>query len=312
MGYLITAPLALALPATVSGCSARPSVPRLDVAAGESGGMYFEFATLLSQALVSERIAEQSSVLQTEASAQNLHLLAENQSLLSLALADAVDQYRSESNDAEPLALGRVYQNYFHALVRADSSIHQVSDLAGSRLGTGAPGSGTWITGQRILQMAGLKAEGKIPKETKLGYTDGLAALEAAEVDALFLFGGMPVGAISDLAARIELRLLDLSMVLSGLRLRYPGLYDRVVIPAGTYPGVGEVQSIGVGNLLMAQAGLPDQVAGEVVRLLVDQAHELIPQNSAGIQYLTAQSLISTAGQPLHPGAREAYRQLHG
>lgn len=308
LGYALAAPAA----ALLAGCTPGPRHDRLDIAAGESGGMYFEFATLLSQALVRYRLAEHSSALQTEASAQNLHLLAEHEASLSLALADTVAQYRAAANEGNPLALGRVYQNYFHCIVRADAPIRTLPDLAGRRLGTGAAGSGTWVTGQRILEEAGLKSGGNAPRETKLGYGDGLAALESGRIDALFLFGGMPVGAVSELAARVELRLIGLSSVLPGLRSRYPGLYDRVMIPAGTYPGVGQAQSLGVANLLMAPASFPAQTAGQVVRLLVERARELIPPGSAGIQYLTPQTLISTAGQPLHPGAIQAYRELHG
>ncbi|MER8026317.1 TAXI family TRAP transporter solute-binding subunit [Glutamicibacter protophormiae] len=308
LGYALAAPAA----GLLAGCAAGPRHERLDIAAGESGGMYFEFATLLSQALVRYRLAEHSSALQTEASAQNLHLLAERRASLSLALADTVAHYRAGANAGNPLALGRVYQNYFHCIVRADAPIRELSDLAGRRLGTGAAGSGTWVTGQRILEQAGLKSTGTSPREAKLGYVAGIAALESGRIDALFLFGGMPVGSVSELAARVELRLLDLSAVLPGLRSRYPGLYDRVVIPAGTYPGVAQAQSLGVANLLMAPASLPEKTAGQVVRLLVERAQELIPHSSAGIQYLTPQTLVSTAGQPLHPGARQAYRQLHG
>ena len=41
-------------------------------------------------------------------------------------------------------------------------------------------------------------------------------------------------------------------------------------------------------------------------------AGQLVPESSAGIQFLTTETLISTGGLPLHPGARTAYRELHG
>ena len=48
------------------------------------------------------------------------------------------------------------------------------------------------------------------------------------------------------------------------------------------------------------------------VQLLVHNAGELIPQSTLGVQFLSAESLINTAGIPLHPAAAEAYRKLHG
>jgi hypothetical protein len=44
----------------------------------------------------------------------------------------------------------------------------------------------------------------------------------------------------------------------------------------------------------------------------VHSAAELIPQSSLGVQFLSAESLINTAGVPLHPAAADAYRALHG
>lgn len=310
--YLLAAPLLATAPA-LSGCSSAALTGQLDIASGEPGGMYFQFATLLADALREYGIAERSEVLSTEASAQNLQLLAQQRAQLSLALADTVAHYRSEAHAGErPLALGRVYQNYFHCIVRAGSKIAALEDLAGRRLGTGAPGSGTWVTGQRILRASGLSGHAAPPIERKLGYHDGLQALARGEIEALFLFGGMPVSPLAALAAEEELDLLDLSSVLGPLRAEYPGLYDKVVIPAGTYRGIGTVETVGVGNLLMARADLPDDVAAAIVKLLVGHARDLVPESSAGIQFLTEQTLISTAGQPLHPGARTAYRRLHG
>ncbi|GAA1411130.1 C4-dicarboxylate ABC transporter substrate-binding protein [Glutamicibacter uratoxydans] len=304
-------PLAVAAPVAFGGCSAH-SADELNIAAGEEGGVYFEFATLLSLALVRHGIAKTSRAIATEASVQNLNMLASGDAQLSLALADTVAQYRQDGHGSKPVALGRVYQNYFHCISRAESRIFTLDDLAGRRIGTGAAGSGTWVTGQRILKAAGLPTAARPPEEVKLGYADGLEALKSGDIDALFLFGGMPVRGVAELARHVDLRLMNLNDVLQSLRRSYPGLYDHVTIPGGTYPRVPEASSIGVANLLMASESLDEDLVGRIVRMLVEHAQELIPEQTAGMQFLSPQSLISTAGQPLHPGARTAYRQLHG
>lgn len=301
---------ALGLPALAS-CTRGALIERLDVAGGESGGMYFEFANLLAAALVRYGIAAHSEALVTEASVENLELLENGRAGLSLALADTVAQHE-RSADSSLVALGRVYQNYYHCIVRRESRIRSLADLSGQRLGTGAPGSGTWVTGQRILSAAGLAEEGTKPRERQLGYVAGLQALEAGEIDALLLFGGIPVSSITALGREVDLRLIDLAGVLPALRAEYPRLYEHVIIPRYTYPGVAEVDTVGVANLLMANAALPAPVAAGIVELLVDHARELIPRNSAGIQYLTPDTLISTGGQRLHPAAATTYRRLHG
>lgn len=310
--YLLALPAVAALPALAS-CNQMAQASQLNIASGEDGGMYYQFASLLSKALVENAVAEQSQALNTQASAQNLSMLAGNKAELALALADTVDQYRkSNQQKTEVMALGRVYQNYFHCILRPDSGIKSLQDLAGRTIGTGAPGSGTWVTGQRILQAAKLKGTDKAPKELQYGYVAGLTALDRGIIDALFLFGGLPVTSLAELASSTDLALLDVSSVLPQLREQYPNLYDRVVIPEGTYRAIPSVDTIGVGNLLMARADMPEELAGAIVKLLANHADQLIPESSSGIQYLTPETLISTGNQPLHPGARKAYQELHG
>lgn len=307
----VGAALGAAIAVPLSSC-ARKVPSEIRIASGEKGGMYYEFATLLADSLVLHGLADSAHAIETEASVQNLQMLTDGSAQLSLVLADAAAQYREDSNSGQPVALGRVYQNYFHCIVRSDGKIKKLWDLEGHRIGTGATGSGTWLTGQRILQQTGLKSSENPPEEFKYGYASGIRALQQRRIDALFLFGGMPVAAVADLAHRIDLRLLDLDSVLPGLRSSYPGLYDQVQIPAGTYERVAVSNSIGVANLLMVSSQFDVDLAGKIVRLLVDGAEELIPRETAGMQFLSPQTLISTAGQPLHPGARKAYRELHG
>ncbi|SCB81787.1 hypothetical protein GA0061084_0395 [Arthrobacter sp. NIO-1057] len=309
---LVSAPALMTMP-LISSCSALATEQQLDIASGEEGGMYYEFAQLLSSALVGNSIAEHSTALNTEASAQNLELLVTGRAQLALALADTVAEFRAQTPEQGKIrALGRVYQNYFHCILRADSDVRSLGDFPGRSIGTGAAGSGTWVTGQRILSVAGIKDHKNAPQEHILGYTAGIKALRRGEIDALFLFGGMPVRPLAELAEELELKLLDISEVLPKLRDAYPGLYDRVVIPPNTYPDVPAIDTIGVSNLLMARADLPNKTAKAVVKLLATEAQQLVPQSSAGIQHLTPETLISTAGQPLHRGAREAYLELHG
>lgn len=303
--------LAGALPLGLSGCSSTTEADALVVAGGETGGLYHEFATLLAQALTRYGVASSASALMTQASADNIALLLDGTAQLGLALADSVATSPAVA-EGKIHALGRVYQNYFHLLVRRQDAIGTVQDLVGKRLGTGAPGSGTWLTGQRILRAAGLKHSGQQAIEQQLGLNDSLAALAEHRLDAMMISGGIAIKSIVELNRRLPLRLLDLATLIPALRADHPGLYDRVVIPQQTYPGMDAVHTIGVANLLLGRADLPDALVSATVRLLIEHAGELVPSSSAGIQFLSPDNLIATAGQPLHPAAADTYRRIHG
>ena len=287
------------------------------VAGGEPGGFYLEFSTLLAAALERHGVAGHARAVATGGSLDNIAELRAGRAAFAVALADAASQPGGDS--AGIAAVGKVYENYVHCVVRKDSGIRDLAGLAGRRVAVGQPGSGTSLTTPRLLEAAGLgtSADAAAPVAgtaavENLGLNDGIAALKAGTVDALFWSGGVPTAAIAAATQDVALALLDLSSLLPELRRRYGGLYDRVLIPDGSYPGVPAVWTVGAPNLLLCRRDMDSTTVERTVQLLVHSAAELIPQSSLGVQFLSAESLINTAGVPLHPAAADAYRALHG
>lgn len=309
--------LAACLPPALAACTGADRPEELVVAGGEPGGFYLEFSTLLATALERHGVAAHARAVATGGSLDNIAELRAGRAAFAVALADAAGQPGGDS--AGIAAIGKVYENYVHCVVRKDSGIRELSGLAGRRVAVGQPGSGTSLTTPRLLEAAGLgtSADAAVPAAgtaavENLGLNDGIAALKAGTVDALFWSGGVPTAAIAAATQEVALALLDLSSVLPELRRRYGGLYDRVLVPEGSYPGIPAVWTVGAPNLLLCRRDLDTATVERTVQLLVHSAAELIPQSSLGVQFLSAESLINTAGVPLHPAAGNAYRTLHG
>lgn len=309
--------LAACLPPALAACTGADRPEDLVVAGGEPGGFYLEFSTLLAAALERHGVAGHARAVATGGSLDNIAELRAGRAAFAVALADAASQPGGDS--AGIAAVGKVYENYVHCVVRKDSGIRDLAGLAGRRVAVGQPGSGTSLTTPRLLEAAGLgtSADAAAPVAgtaavENLGLNDGIAALKAGTVDALFWSGGVPTAAIAAATQDVALALLDLSSLLPELRRRYGGLYDRVLIPDGSYPGVPAVWTVGAPNLLLCRRDMDSTTVERTVQLLVHSAAELIPQSSLGVQFLSAESLINTAGVPLHPAAADAYRALHG
>ncbi|WP_181405805.1 TAXI family TRAP transporter solute-binding subunit [Pseudarthrobacter phenanthrenivorans] len=318
----------LLLPA-LAACTQEDSPDAVTVAGGEPGGFYLEFATLLAASLQRHGVARHATALTTGGSLDNLGLLVGGQATFAVALADAAAQREAGKgpSDAGITALGRVYENYVHCVVRRSSGIRGIAELAGRTVAVGEPGSGTSLTTPRLLEAAGLGSvaagggdaradagadAGQAVTVLNLGLNDGLAALREGSVDALFWSGGVPTAAIAAAHDDVGLSFLDLSPLLPALRSKYGVFYDRVLIPAGAYDGVPAVWTVGVTNLLLCRDDLDARTVKRSVELLVGHAEELIPRSSLGVQFLSPDSLINTAGIPLHPAAADAYRELHG
>lgn len=294
--------------AGLTACTNGSSTP-VTVAAGEPGGFYVEFGGLLVQQLV-ER-GTPATVTVTGGTVDNIAMLAAGRAALALALADvAASALTGASPYAAPIplrALGRVYENYMQVVVRAEDRIAGPVDLVGKQVSLGAPGSGAAVFGERLLAVAGIAAS-----TTHRPLREAVAALESGSSDALLWSGGIPTPALAELAVRRPIRLLPLAAHLPELQTRYGSAYGPVSVPPGAYGSNAGVATIGVANLLVAMPTLPDDVAGAVVRTLVEAAPALVPTTALGTQYLDQRSLIGTGDVPLHPGAAAAYRLLHG
>ena len=311
---LLRAGAGAAVAGLVAGCTRAPVSGTVTVAGGEPGGFYLEFASLLADALTRHGVAHTADALETGGSLDNMDRLAAGEATLAVALADAAAERRAghaaSSAPGRLVALGKVYENYVHCIVRRGAGISSVADLAGRSAAVGDPRAGTSLTARRLIEASGIP-EGSL-REEPLGLNQGLAALRDGTVDALFWSGGVPTAAIASASRELSLALLDLSPLIARTRARHGAFYDRVLVPDGTYAGIPATWTVGVANLLLCRGDLDAEVARRTVELLLARAAELVPRSSLGVQFLSPDTLINTAGIPLHPGAEAAYRAFHG
>ncbi|WP_211880931.1 TAXI family TRAP transporter solute-binding subunit [Pseudarthrobacter albicanus] len=314
---------------TLNACTPEDRSRTVTVAGGEPGGFYLEFSTLLAESLQRHGVVGTAVPQVTDGSLENMQRLLAGDATFAVALADAAAQQAAQhaaAQQAAPgpssgaggiVALGKVYENYVHCLVRKDSAIRSFADLAGKTVAIGEAGSGTSLTAHRIVAASGLSAAGTASadnpvRELNLGLNNGLAALKERSVDALFWSGGVPTAAITAANREMGLAMIDLSALIRQTRAQFGAFYDRVLIPENSYEGIPGVWTVGVANLLLCRGDLDERIVKRTVELLVDQAQELIPRSSLGVQFLSPETLINTAGVPLHPAAAAAYRDLHG
>ncbi|GAB84849.1 TAXI family TRAP transporter solute-binding subunit [Gordonia rubripertincta] len=287
----------------LSACGDERGSP-VRLAAGETGGFFWEFAGLLAAA-ADRSGAPPIRPLRSNGSAENLDALSAGSAELALSLRDAA----VERADPQLTALGCVYENYFQVAVRAGSGIATVADLRGRVVSVGAPGSGAAELSQRVLVAAGLGPERDI-RPVRQTMREARAALAAGEVDAVMWAGGLPTPAFAD--PQVPIALVDLGGIVPALRQRHGLAYEPVRIPADIYGRHPAVTTVGVANLLLARRDVPDATAAAVVDLLLDESAQLVPAQAIGSQFLDAQSLIVTGPIPLHPGAAREYRRRHG
>ena len=310
--------LAVSAPLLTRSAAVEPAPLHLTLGTGDDGGVYHAYGAALA-GIASSRVENvRITALTTAASVENNRLVAEGGVDAAFTLADvAALAVAGDPPFEEPLpiaAVARLYDNHTHVVVRADSPYQDLDDLAGGVVSIGARGSGTEMMAERLLDLVGLggirgRREGRGVHRMWLSIEESAAALERGEIDAFFWSGGLPTGAVADLAERRPVRLLDLSGHVAALSEEYGAYFSELPVPADTYPGVPAVRTIGVPSLLVVNADMPYAHAEELTRLLFASRARLAEIHPVALQ-LHPRSAISTLPVPLHPGAAGYYREV--
>lgn len=293
-----------------TGCDRDFSTVDLTLATGGTQGVYYKLGGALAHQWHAEFDMPRARILSTAGSVDNIERLRGGSADVVFSAADAAaDAVRAEtaSHPGRRIrALARIYDDYLHVVVRADSPVHRLADLRGLRVSTGSPSSGVELIAHRLLHVAGLDPHADL-QARRLGIDDSIDALRDGTIDAFFWSGGLPTPGISALSEDVPLRLVDLSDVLPELQRRYP-VYQPATIPATEYRlRHGPVTTLVVPNYLLVTDAMPDDVASTLLRGLFDGQRRLVRANPAALS-IDVHSAIDTSPVPLHAGARAYYR----
>nr|WP_026275025.1 TAXI family TRAP transporter solute-binding subunit [Salinispora tropica] len=296
--------LAMALPG-LTGCQdASPPAVQIRIATGSPTAVYYAFGQSLATILNRELPNVAAEVRVTAASAENIQLVDAGEAELGFTQADALPAV--PTTPPTIAAVARVYDDLLHLVTTPASGVRTLADLRGRRVSVGAPGSGTEITTSRLLDVAQL-GEDEVHRE-RLGLDDSVEALRAGQIDAFFFSGGLPVGAVTTLAAQRRVQLVDLGAWTTPLRAHHPGFYVSRDIPRSVY-GVDPVTTVANPNYLIVRADLPEGLVRELTRLLMERREELASAHPAAGQ-MSPRSAINTTPLPLHPGSVAWYNAV--
>jgi uncharacterized protein len=294
------------------GAEAPGTSTRVSIATGGTGGVYYVYGGALADQITQNVEGVEATAESTAASVDNMFLIENGSSDLAFVSADtAADGVAGVEDFEEPIPAQVLAQLYFSPIqvVALDGSgIQSIEDLAGRTVSIGAPNSATEVSAERILTLAGVDPEAGIERE-QLGVDESVDAIRDGTIDAFFWGGGVPTGAITDLASTDSIRLLPTGQYVDDIRREYSEVYTESTIPAGSYEGFNEeVGTIAVPNFLLSNESLDEELAYQVTRVLFEQQEDLA-QAHPEAEKLELQSAQQVAPLELHPGARRYYEE---
>lgn len=285
---------------------------QLIIATGGTSGTYYPLGGGMAQ-IFKDKAKINTNAQATGASVENMRLLQDKQVDLAFTQGDIAD-YAAKGTmmfKDKPVknfqAIAALYPETVQLVVPANSDIKSISDLKGRKVSVGAPGSGTELNAQQMLEIYDLKFEDI--KVQRLSFGESVNGIKDGGLDAAFVTAGVPTAAVTELGATKGVRVLSLDdSHLKKLIEKY-GFYAPVKIPANTYSGQkDEVTTVGVKALLVARSELDKKFVYDITKALFENLDTLGTVHVKGKE-VKLQTALEGVSIEVHPGAAQYFSE---
>ncbi len=271
--------------------------------AGGTGGTYYPLSNEF-KTIVEENTDYSLNVQSTGASVENVGSLQSGDADFALIQNDIAYFARNgegiETFQGSPVetlrGVATLYPETITLVTLADSGITQLSDLSGATINTGDLGSGTQVNALQILDTVGITDF----EEQNASFSQAADQLRDGTIDASFVVGGYPVGAIEELANTNDIEIVPIAGEDREAVKDAASWFADDTIPGGTYSGVEEdVDTVAVQAMIATRSGLDATTVEDVTAAIFDNTDDLTIKADS-ISAETAQDGMSIE---LHEGA---------
>jgi TRAP transporter TAXI family solute receptor len=280
------------------------------IATGGTGGVYYPLGGGMAAVFSKHIPGVQATAEVTGGSVANLQLIGTGKPYIALTQADAAidavkgqDKFTGKPVPARTLAV--LYPNRMHVVSMEGAGVSKIADLKGKRVSTGSGGSATEVFAFRVIEAAGLDKDKDMRRE-RLGVAESANALKDRKIDAFFWVGGLPTGAVSDLANSpgVQIRMVDIAHLVPAMTKKYGNIYIKDVIAKSVYKGMeADNQAATVTNLLVVHQNMDDKTAYNIVKAVFDHRDELIRVHKEAENIKLENQKTEASSIPWHPGA---------
>ncbi|WP_435183682.1 TAXI family TRAP transporter solute-binding subunit [Halobellus sp. EA9] len=276
---------------------------RLSWHAGGTGGTYYPLSNEF-KTIVEENTDYSLTVQSTGASVENVGSLADGSADFALIQNDIAYFAKNgtgietfQGNAIENLrGVATLYPETITIVTLQSTGIETLSDLSGATINTGDLGSGTQVNAQQILKAVGITDY----NEQNAGFSQASEQLANGDIDAAFVVGGWPVGAIEDLATTNDIHIVPIAGENRKAVKEAASWFANDTIPAGTYSGVDQaVETVAVQAMIATRAGLSADVVETVTAAIFDNVEDLTIKTD----FISADSAQDGMSIELHEGA---------
>lgn len=286
----------------------------LSWATGGTAGTFYGVAGGIAS-VIKEKYPWIDITVQTGGTSENNRFVGKNEAQLGFTSSDCAyfayvgeREYSSKYEDLTAVLSGPLM--YQHLVVRDDSDIYSMKDLAGKRVSIGAAGTLTEIMAEEMIKAYGLEND---VKTERLSLTEAVEALKDKRIDGIFHFATPPVAGVMDIATTTGIRLIDMDEPELQKVLAANPTWTSGEIAANSYQDQ-EKSSLALAsyNIIVANKNVEDDVIYAITKTILENNEQITEVHPSGADWNAeaAASGLEFIKLPIHPGAEKYLKEI--
>lgn len=276
---------------------------------GGTSGTYYPLGGAIAK-IITDETGIQTDAQSSNASADNIIALRDGEAEIAFTQTDVASDAVNGTNAFEGeaidtvLAVGSLYPETVQIVTTEKSGIESVEDLKGKKVSVGAPGSGTYVNAEQILEVHGLTMDDIDAQNLDFGESAG--QIKDGNIDAAFITAGTPTGAVEELQATAKVNVLPIAAdKAEELIEKYP-YYAVDTIAEGTYGLESDVETVAVMAMIVVKDDISEDVVYDITKSIYENADSIA---HAKAEFISLDSALDGIGFDLHPGAKKYYEE---
>lgn len=205
--------------------------------------------------------------------------------------------------------LATLYPNSLHVVVREDSDIKTIEDLAGKTVSPGIKGYSAEITFQEVLSEYGMNYE-DLGGIEYTGTSDAGDLLRDGHIDAIVSLLAAPVSTVQELDTTLGIRLIPLDQeVVDSLNEKNSGYLDYT-ISSDTYSNIeDDIPTVaGYTVMMVSNDQINEDAAYEITKMMFENKEKYASLSSV-MDNFDEEFSVNNASSEFHPGAKKYYEE---
>ena len=287
----------------------------LSILTGGTTGTYYPLGGAMAT-IIGDETGINTTAEVSQASAANMTALADgagdDTGVIAFVQTDTAFYASEGSNmfDGEVIdtvsAIGALYPETIQLVTIEGSGITSFEDLAGKSVSVGAPGSGTYINAEQLLEIHGMTMDDIDAQNLDFG--ESQESLQSGQIDAAFITAGTPTAAVESLNATADVLIVPVAQDKADeLIEKYP-YYAHDTVPEGVYGLTEDVPTVSVLAMLVVQNKLSEDLVYDITKAIYENTDQI---QHAKAEFIQAETALDGIGIDIHPGAQRYFDEVN-